>query len=115
MQEGESPKGHVPLAGVAGYREVRRLYPGAREWRTAQFYLRKRMRRAEGASNATGRPVIRSSGTRALERSLYADKYESMGVFHRLMVREGIAGALGRGDGVVCLCRGPARGPLGWA
>ena len=35
---------------------------------------------------------------------------------HRLMgLREGIAGALDRGDGVGRLSRGPARGPLGWA
>ena len=39
-----------------------------------------------------------------------------MWTFHHLMgLREGIAGALDRGDGAGRLSRGPARGPLGWA
>ena len=102
MQEGESP-GSVPLAGVRGIQladDVPEPGDGG-----SPVYLGSG-RRAERAS-ATGCPVPlmgQGCSVRRLSSTV-------QGVFHRLMVREGIAGALGRGDGGVRLCRGAACGP----
>ena len=107
MQEGESP-GSVPLAGVRDIRfadDVPEPGDGG-----SPVYLRKRTESRAGLGYG---PPRSAPWDGLLRKETF--KYGPGRLPSPSGQGRGHGTRWGRGDGVVCLCRGPAWGPLGWA